>query len=106
MSWRMPQGNALAAERSEHWRVLTRSHGRARWFLPAIGPTGREPHLLMAWWSVIYTLSMLARYEPASWAVLISVDSNHYAVPIEGLLKRAIDFIPGLIASTLEEVSS
>ncbi|MFC9948639.1 YaaC family protein [Streptomyces pratensis] len=59
----------------------------------------------MAWWAVIYTLSMLARYEPAGWTGLISVDNNHHAVPIEGLLKRAIDFIPGLIASTLEEVS-
>lgn len=101
----MPQGNALVEERREHLRGLTRSHGGARWFLPAIPPTSREPHLLMAWWAVIYTLSMLARYEPAGWAGLISVDNNHHAVPIEGLLKRAIDFIPGLIASTLEEVS-
>nr|WSW49857.1 YaaC family protein [Streptomyces sp. NBC_01001] len=105
VSWLMPQGHALVEERREHLRGLTRSHGRSRWFLPAIAPTGREPHLLMAWWSVVYTLSMLARYEPAGWAGLISVDSNHHAVPIESLLKRAIDFLPGLIVATVEEVS-
>ncbi|MFD0142887.1 MULTISPECIES: YaaC family protein [unclassified Streptomyces] len=101
----MPQGHALVEERREHLHGLTRSHGRSRWFLPTIPPTGREPHLLMAWWSVVYTLSMLARYEPASWAGLISIDSNHHAVPVESLLKRAIDFLPGLIVATVEEVS-
>lgn len=105
VSWLMPQGDALVEERREHLHGLTRSHGLSRWFLPAIPPTSREPHLLMVWWSVVYTLSMLARYEPASWAGLISVDGNRHAVPIEGLLKRAIAFIPGLIASTLDEVS-
>ncbi|MEV4968899.1 YaaC family protein [Streptomyces sp. NPDC024062] len=105
VSWLMPQGPAVVEERREHLRGLTRSHGQSHWFLPAISPAGREPHLLMAWWSVVYTLSMLARYEPASWAGLTSVDSNNHAVPIESLLKRAIDILPGLIAATVEEVS-
>ncbi|MFD6471549.1 YaaC family protein [Streptomyces goshikiensis] len=105
VSWLMPQGQARVEERREHLQGLTRSHGRSRWFLPAISPTGREPHLLMAWWSVVYTLSMLARYEPAGWDGLISVDSNNHAVPIESLLKRAIEFLPGLIVATVEEVS-
>ncbi|MFD8968171.1 YaaC family protein [Streptomyces sp. NPDC059568] len=105
VSWLMPQGNALVEERREHLRGLSRSHGHSRWFLPAIPPTGREPHLLLVWWSVVYTLSMLARYDPAAWAGLISVDGSHHAVPIEGVLKRAIDFLPGLILCTVEEVS-
>ncbi|MFD6874669.1 MULTISPECIES: YaaC family protein [unclassified Streptomyces] len=100
-----PRPGPPARTRLEHLRGLTRSHGRSPWFLPAIPPTGREPHLLMAWWSVVYALSTPARYEPAGWAGLISVDNNQHAVPIESLLKRAIDFLPGLNASTLDEVS-
>ncbi|MFE0824242.1 YaaC family protein [Streptomyces sp. NPDC058847] len=105
VSWLMPPGATHVQQGREHLRGLTRSHGRSRYFLPSITHTDRQPHLLMAWWSVVYTLSMLARYEPAAWAALISVDSNHHAVPIESLLKRAIEFLPGLVLSTIEEVS-
>ncbi|MGH3434075.1 MAG: YaaC family protein, partial [Thermocrispum sp.] len=87
VSWLVPHGSALPEERREHLRSLTRSHGGpARWFLPALPSIGREPHLLMAWWAVLYTLSMLARYEPARWAGLIGVDTNQHAVPVEGAL--------------------
>ncbi|MET9720280.1 YaaC family protein [Streptomyces rochei] len=106
VSWLMPPGHTHVQAGRELLRSLTRSHGRSRFFLPSITPAGQQLHLLMAWWSVIYTLSMLARYEPAAWAELISVDKNHYAVPIEGVLKRAIDFLPSLILATVEEVSA
>ncbi|MET9347597.1 YaaC family protein [Streptomyces termitum] len=106
VSWNMPTGSVPAEERRQYLRSLARNHGGAWFFVPAIAPMERPPHLLMAWWAVIYTLSMLARYDPAVWAGLIGVDGNRHAVPIEALLKRAIDFLPALIAATLEEVTS
>ncbi|KMS84168.1 MULTISPECIES: YaaC family protein [Streptomyces] len=60
----------------------------------------------MAWWAVLYTLSMLARYEPATWYTLISVDNSQHAVAIERLLERAINHVPVLIADTIDEVST
>lgn len=66
----------------------------------------RDLHLLMAWWAVLYALSMLARYEPATWVKLISVDDSQHTVPIERLLERAITHLPVLIADTITEVST
>jgi hypothetical protein len=39
----------------------------------------------MAWWAVLFTLSMLARYQPAEWATHVDVDTSSHAVPIERL---------------------
>ncbi|KOG74492.1 hypothetical protein ADK77_05140 [Streptomyces antibioticus] len=69
-------------------------------------PMKRELHPLMVWWAVLYTLSMLARYEPATWSTLISVDNSQHAVAIERLLERAINHVPVLIADTIDEVST
>jgi hypothetical protein len=105
VSWLPTQGHARSEDGPTYLHGLTRSHGRARYFVPSLPQADRAPHLLMVWWTVVYTLSMLARYDPAAWAGLISVDSNPHAVPIESVLKRAIDFLPGLILCTVEEVS-
>ncbi|MDC7341274.1 YaaC family protein [Streptomyces lydicus] len=65
---------------------MTRSYAGDRYFLPVHPPMKRELHPLMAWWAVLYALSMLARYQPAVWGTLISVDNSQHAVPIERLL--------------------
>ncbi|MER5600133.1 YaaC family protein [Streptomyces sp. NPDC002265] len=61
---------------------------------------------MMAWWAVLYTLSMLARYEPAAWGKLISVDDSQHAVPIERLLERTVNHLPVLITDGIVEVST
>ncbi|WP_420716766.1 YaaC family protein [Streptomyces sp. CoH17] len=66
----------------------------------------QELHPLMAWWAVLYTLSMLARYQPATWVKLISVDDSQHALPIERLLERAISHLPVLITDTITEIST
>ncbi|NML54778.1 hypothetical protein HHL19_18765 [Streptomyces sp. R302] len=106
VSWPPLQGHAPSEDEPSYMRSLTRGHGPARYFVPSLSQEGRAPHFLMVWWSVVYTLSMLARYEPATWAGLISVDTNPHAVPIESVLKRAIDSLPGLILGAIEEVSN
>ncbi|MEU0839521.1 YaaC family protein [Streptomyces sp. NPDC005962] len=106
VNWKMSQGSATAPQRLEYLRAMTRGYAGGRYFLPALPPMKQELHPLMAWWAVLYSLSMLARYEPAVWGMLISVDNSQYAVPIERLLERAINHLPALIADTIAEVSS
>ncbi|MFE2584571.1 YaaC family protein [Streptomyces sp. NPDC059378] len=60
----------------------------------------------MAWWAVLYTLSMPAGYEPASWVKLISLDDSQHAVLIEQLLERTINHLPVLITDAIAEVST
>ncbi|AVV46750.1 hypothetical protein C6376_40870 [Streptomyces sp. P3] len=106
VNWAMPQGSATAAERRKHLRAMTRGYVGLRFFLPVLSSLKRELHPLMAWWAVLYALSMLARYEPASWVTNISVDNSEHAVPIERLLERALTHLPVLIADTIAEVST
>ncbi|MFJ5779872.1 YaaC family protein [Streptomyces sp. NPDC093094] len=106
INWEMPQGSATAAERLEHLLTMTRPYATQRYFLPVLARMPRELHPLMAWWAVLYALSMLARYEPASWVTNISVDNSQHAVSIERLLERALNHLPVLIADTITEVST
>jgi hypothetical protein len=59
--------------------------------LPAPSSGSRSMHPLMIWWSILFGLSMLARYEPTSWTKLIDVNTSSSAVPIEFLLNVALE---------------
>ncbi|MGW5202988.1 YaaC family protein [Streptomyces spiralis] len=83
-----------------------RGYAGGRYFLPVLPLKKRELHPLMAWWALLYTLSMLARYEPSTSVKLISIDDSQHAVPIERLLERALNHLPVLIADTITEVST
>jgi hypothetical protein len=106
VNWQMPHGPATTDERREYLRTITRSYAGERYFLPVLPSMKQELHPLMAWWAVLYTLSMLARYQPATWVKLISVDDSQHALPIERLLERAISHLPVLIADTITEIST
>lgn len=73
--------------------------------LPALLGESRPLHPLMAWWALLYALSMLARYEPAKWRAHINVDTSAHAVAIEALLGRALFAVPRLVYSTLGELT-
>lgn len=106
INWDMPQGSATPAERREYLRSMTYGHGGLRYFFPVIPPVSRELYPLMAWWSVLYTLSMLARYEPARWAVHTNVDGSPHAVRIERILELAITHVPVLIREAVAQVAA
>ncbi|MFB6636275.1 YaaC family protein [Streptomyces chartreusis] len=106
MHWHVPPGSdGTLAERRALVHAMTRPHGRARYLVPAVGSNTTSLHPLMTWWAVLHTLSMLARYEPARWSKHIDVDSSQQAVPLESLLEKAIETLPGFIAYTLDEIS-
>ncbi|MEU8965886.1 YaaC family protein [Streptomyces sp. NPDC048491] len=104
-NWLVPNGAVSRAERQAHLRAMTHSHGGLRYFFPVIAPMTKELHPLMAWWAVLYSLSMLARYEPAQWAACINVDKNSHAVPIERILELAIVHVPVLIKDAVAQVA-
>jgi YaaC-like Protein len=53
-------------------------------------------HPLTIWWSVLFALSMLARYEPDAWADLTDVNMSDAANAIEHLLDATLDVVPEL----------
>jgi len=105
LNWLMPSGKTTGAERLEYLRSITRAYAGQRYFLPVIAHLTCEFHPLMAWWAVLYALSMLARYEPARWVGHINVDSSRHAVHIERFLEQALVQLPAVIADTIDEVA-
>ncbi|MFD9283643.1 YaaC family protein [Streptomyces mirabilis] len=85
-------------------RVATWYRGQ-HFVFPALGENPKPLHPLLAWWAVLYTLSMLARYEPCAWQKRIDIDDSPEAAAIEHLLEAALDFLPALIRDTISDVS-
>jgi hypothetical protein len=54
---------------------------------------------------VLYALSMLARYEPASWTDHLKVDQSQNAVPLETALGLALDICPQLVWLAIQAVT-
>jgi hypothetical protein len=76
-----------------------------RFIFPAVGGADRPLHPLLAWWALLFTLSMLARYEPASWTSHLARDESPNAVPIEAVLDRGLHTCPELIAHAIHAVT-
>lgn len=77
-----------------------------RWVFPALGGDTAALHPLLAWWALLYALSMLARYEPASWVNHLNVDASPSSVPLESALGHALNTCPHLILQAIRAVSS
>jgi hypothetical protein len=77
-------------------------HSDQQWCRPAVAP-GTLLSPLMTWWGLLYALSMVARYEPAEWAGLLSIDHSELAVPLEGVLVDALEVVPHLVLDALQE---
>jgi hypothetical protein len=60
----------------------------------------------MAWWTVLYALSMLARYAPSKWAKALSLADSPIASRIEFVLDSAIDAVPDLLWRALSSQGS
>jgi hypothetical protein len=103
-AWPLPAGqdpDAFIASRTWPYRG-----DDERRVFPALGGSLVPLHPLLAWWAMLYTLSMLARYEPASWEARLNVDAEPDAVPIEAALSRALDTCPQLILHAIRAVST
>lgn len=59
----------------------------------------------MAWWGVLYALSMMTRYQPAEWTTLIDVNRTEQATAIEFVLDTALDAAPDLVDEAIDLVA-
>lgn len=74
-----------------------------RFIRPQIDDAGSPlPSPLMTWWALLYSFSMLARYEPRKWVTLLDVDESPYAVALEFALHEAEEAIPQLVLGALD----
>jgi hypothetical protein len=105
VNWLLPGGAGDEDERLSFLRQRTRTYEGSWYFYPSGTGDSRTFHPLMAWWAVLFNLSMLSRYEPATWASHINVDSSTHAVLLERLLRQAITVVPKLVAETIDEVA-
>ncbi|WUV16183.1 hypothetical protein OG352_15325 [Streptomyces sp. NBC_01485] len=101
-------GEGVAKRRFEEiapWkgRSLTDS---ARVIHARFGGDDRQLHPLLAWWAVLFALSMLARYQPGQWTAQIDVNRSKDAVAIEYLLDSALAAVPELILAAIAEVTA
>ncbi|MHC5260513.1 YaaC family protein [Streptomyces sp. UC4497] len=85
--------------------TLYRSSSDAYAF-PALGSMSTPIHPLLAWWAVLFGLSILARYEPASWAGIIDINTSHAANAVEHLLDQAIVVIPHIALLAIKDVAA
>ncbi|MDX3458713.1 hypothetical protein PV396_43480 [Streptomyces sp. ME02-8801-2C] len=70
-----------------------------------LGGDGTQLHPFLAWWAVLYCLSMLTRYQPGQWTTQIDVNHSIDAAALERLLSKALIAVPELALATIDEVS-
>jgi len=75
-----------------------------RWIRPGVG--GVALSSLLTWWALLFGLSMLARYEPASWTGALDYDSSNLAAPLDQLLTIGLDRVPELVLEGLRSPRS
>ncbi|WP_147454142.1 YaaC family protein [Tessaracoccus antarcticus] len=73
--------------------------------LPRAGESAASLHPLMSWWTVLFALSMLARYAPSKWTETLALSEHRYASRIEFLLDSALDAVPELLWQALSEIN-
>ncbi len=71
----------------------------ACWLRPAVG--GVALSSLLTWWTLLFGLSILARYEPAGWMRALDYDSSELAAPLDRLLDIGLSRVPYLILAAI-----
>jgi YaaC-like Protein len=60
------------------------------------------PSPLMTWWLLLYSFSILARYEPRRWAKLLDLDTSKVAALLQYALEEALTAVPHLVLEALD----
>jgi hypothetical protein len=74
-----------------------------RFLRPVIEEGGKKPpSCLMAWWLLLYSWSILARYQPRKWTDLLDLNKSRGAVALQYALEVAISVVPNLVLDALD----
>lgn len=65
--------------------------------IPSQSGRSEALHALLAWWSLLYILSMLTRYHPDVWTAMIDVNQSAFATQLKFALDKAMSAIPDLV---------
>lgn len=97
----LENGTGSDAVRAQSLYAHTIRVGGSHLVPPLLGDA-RPPHPMVILWACLWTLSMLARYEPVRWVELVDVDRSGDATALEELLEDALDLVPLLLVDALE----
>jgi hypothetical protein len=97
LSWIATNDTPPPGVRYRGWELLA---------TPRVGAMKDALDPFIAWWAVLFALSMMARYEPSNWANMISIDSSSDANAIENLLDQALIVVPHLVLEAIAIASS
>ncbi|MFF3819639.1 YaaC family protein [Streptomyces bluensis] len=53
-----------------------------------------RPTPLMSWWLLLYSFSMLSRYQPRTWSEALDADKSSSAAALEYALDIALEVVP------------
>lgn len=74
-----------------------------RFLRPAVDGAGSAPPSpLMTWWLLLYSFSILARYEPRRWVKLLDLDTPVVAVLLQYAMEEALTAVPQLVLEALD----
>ena len=74
-----------------------------RFMRPSVeGAQKPTPSPLMTWWLLLYSFSMLARYQPRKWTRILDLDKPGYAASLQFCLEAALSAIPHLVLEALD----
>jgi hypothetical protein len=74
-----------------------------RYLRPSVEGEGKlPPSPLMTWWLLLYSFSVLARYQPRKWMQLLDLDKAETAVPLQYALEVALSVVPHLVLEALD----
>jgi len=71
--------------------------GEVRWLIPTVGDESDRLPPVLLWWILLFSLSLLARYEPAAWRAALDLDRSPVADPLTQLLDDALVTVPALL---------
>ena len=101
-AWTLSDSDDPGKFRSRHTRPYLGDDDR--YIFPSIGGDQQALHPLLAWWAILFALSMLARYQPDTWTDYLDIDKSP-AVSVETLLDRALLTCPELLLHAIRSVS-
>lgn len=105
LCWSAPRNDMPAEEIEQFFDVrapIYRFNGY-RYLRAAFEPPKAPPSPLMSWWLLLYSFSMLARYQPRKWTDALNVDKSPDAAALEYAMDAALEAIPHLVLEGLHQ---
>ena len=95
IQWRNKDGS------TSHPKQRAHQYFEGWWLLPGLNRHKEVLSPFMLWWTLLLALSTIARYHPAEWAAGLDPDEAWTTVPIEEVLRSALEVMPRLVLHAL-----